>query len=96
MHAYMIIETVFMHDPIRFLAVRGAALVENKGLPHPDSPGVAVDDFIAAGGLPEAGGGGAIGARPGGVLLVFVAEEIPVILRGRPNSALFCSNPNIL
>jgi hypothetical protein len=39
-------------------------------------------NFITAGGFPESGGGCTIGARPGGILLVFVAKEVPIVLRG--------------
>lgn len=31
------LETIFMHDPISFPAVRGTAIIEDKGLSHPDN-----------------------------------------------------------
>jgi len=59
----------------------GSSFVENQSLSHSNPLSVAVNDFVAAGGLPESGSGGAVGAGSCGVLLVFVAEEVPIILR---------------
>jgi len=70
-----------VHDPVRFLAMWGSSFVENQSLSHSNPLSVAVNDFVAAGGLPESGSGGAVGAGSCGVLLVFVAEEVPIILR---------------
>lgn len=81
-----------MHDPIGFLAVGSPALVENKRFPHPNPFEVGVDDLVPASGLPEPGRRGPVGSSPGGVLLVFVAKEVPVILWGGAYLALFCNS----
>jgi len=70
-----------MHDPVRFLAMWGSSFVENQSLSHANPLSVAVYDFVTASGLPESRSSGAIGASSCGVLLVFVAEEVPIILR---------------
>lgn len=44
-------------------------------------------DLVAASSLPEASSSGTIGAGASGVFLVFMAKEIPVILRGTTNIA---------
>ena len=86
----MIVKPVLMHDPIRLLAMGGAAFVEDEGLSHADPFEAGVDDLITAGGFPETSGGGAVGPGAGGILLVLVTKEIPVILRGGAYSALLC------
>lgn len=50
-----------------------------------------MDSFVSPGGLPESCSCCSVGSSPGRVLLVFVAEEVPLILRPRPNSALLCN-----
>lgn len=69
-----------MHDPIRLLAVRSSAFIENKCLSHANTFVASVYDLITAGGLPESGGGGSVCPCSGGVFLVLVTEEVPVIL----------------
>jgi hypothetical protein len=76
-----VVEAVLVHDPVGLLAVRGAALVEDKGLAHADALDGVVDGLVAAGGLPEPRRRGAVRPRPRRVLLVLVAEEVPVVLR---------------
>lgn len=68
----------------------GSTLVKNQRLPHSNSFEAAVDDLIPASGFPEPGSGGAVGSCPGGVLLIFVAEEVPIILWGGPYFAFLC------
>nr|ACN32055.1 unknown [Zea mays] len=89
------LEAVLVHDPVGLLPVRGAALVEDERLAHADAAGArrGVDGLVAAGGLPEPGGGGAVGARPRRVLLVLVAEEVPVVLGARTDAALLLDVP---
>ena len=85
------LEAVLVHDPVGLLAVRGAALVEDERLAHADAAGAGrIDGLVAARGLPEPGGGGAVRARPRRVLLVLVAEEVPVVLGARTDAALLC------
>ena len=62
-------------------AVTGA----HAALPGPGSgaaagPGGGVDGLVPAGGLPEPGGGGAVGARPRRVLPALVHEKEPLLL----------------
>jgi hypothetical protein len=86
-----VVEAVLVHDPVGLLAVRRAALVEDERLAHADALDGVVDGLVAAGGLPEPGGRGAVGARPRRVLLVLVAEEVPVVLGTRPDLAFLCA-----
>lgn len=84
----MIIESVFVHDPIRLLAMGCSSLVENKGLSHPYPFEAGVDDLITAGGFPKPSSRRTIGTGAGRVFLIFVAEEVPVILWGGSDLAL--------
>ena len=68
-----------MHDPVGLLAVRRAAAVEDERLAHADGA-ARLDALVAARGLPEAGLGGAVGAVARRILLVLMAEEVPVVL----------------
>ena len=86
-----VVEAVLVHDPVGLLAVRGAALVEDERLAHADALDGVVDGLVAAGGLPEAGRRGAVRARPRRVLLVLVAEEVPVVLRPGPDLTFLCT-----
>lgn len=83
-----------MHDPVRFLAMRSSAFVENQSLPHSNPLAVAVNHLVTASGLPEPCSGGAIGACSGRILLVFVAEEVPVILWSGSYFAFLCTTSN--
>jgi hypothetical protein len=51
-------------------------------------------DFITAGGFPESGGSCTIGARPSGILLVFVAKEVPIVLWGGAYLTHLCKKPS--
>ena len=87
-----------MHDPVGLLAVRGPSGVEHQRLPQANPRAAAAaeeDGLVTAGGLPEAGRRGAVGPRPRRVLLVLVAEEVPLLLRPRPNPASICINATI-
>ena len=76
----VLLKPVFMHNPIGFLSMWGSTLVENQRLPHSNSFKAAVDDLISSSGFPEPCCGGAVCSCPCGVLLIFVAEEVPIIL----------------
>ena len=86
-----VVEAVLVHDPVGLLSVRRAALVEDERLAHADALDSVVDGLVAAGGLPESGCRGAVRARPRRVLLVLVAEEVPVVLGARTDAALLCT-----
>lgn len=84
------LESVLVHDPVRLPAVGCSAPVEDERLPHADDDGPGPGGgrrrqhrLVPAGGLPEAGGRGAVGPRPAGVLAVLVAEEVPLRRRRR-------------
>lgn len=68
-----------MHDPISSAALGRLPSVENQSFLHPHSL-VAHNLFVQAGRLPVAGGGGPVGPAPVGVLNLFSAEEIPLLL----------------
>lgn len=86
-----------MHDPIGLLAVGGAAGVENKGFPHPNSARVGhVDCLVSPRGLPESGGRCSVCSGPRRVLFVLVAEEVPFVLGARPDSTFLCHSPSIV
>lgn len=88
----VIIKSVLMHDPVRFLAMWGSAFVEHQSLPHSDPFEAAVYHLITACSLPKPSSSGSI--RPGsrGIFLVLVAEEVPIVLRGGSYSTLLCKN----
>lgn len=79
-----------MHDPVRLLAVGSSALVENERLPHPDEVVLGVDGLVPPRRLPEAGGRRPVGASTRRVLLVLVAEEVPLVLLFHTDLALLC------
>lgn len=93
-HINVVFNSIFMHNPIRFLAMWGSAFVENKSLPHPYSPTVAVYNLIATGSFPKPSSSCTISASPGGIFLVFVAEEVPIILRSGSYFAFLCKKTN--
>lgn len=84
------VKPVFMHNPIRLLTVRGSSFVKNQRLPQPNPPKPAVYDLIPAGGLPESGRRCPIGPSSCWVFLVFVTEEVPIVLRGGSNLTFLC------
>ena len=85
------VEAVLVEDPLCLLSARRAALVEDERLAHAEALDGVVDGLVAAGGLPEPGSRGAVRARPRRVLLVLVAEEVPVVLGARTDAALLCT-----
>ena len=79
-----------MHDPVGLLTVRGAAAVEDERLSHADLAVAGAEALVPARGLPEAGRRGPVRPRPRRVLAVLVAEEVPLVLRRRPDPAPLC------
>lgn len=88
----MIVEAILMHDPVRLLAMRGSAFVEDERLPHADPFEACVDDLVAPCGLPETGSRCPVGSGSSRILLVLVAEEIPVVLWRGANPAFVCTS----
>lgn len=86
----MLIEPVLVHDPVGLLAVRSTAFIEDEGLAHTDPLAAGVYDLVTTGGLPESSSRSTVRSRACWILLVLVAEEIPVILWRRSNPALLC------
>lgn len=70
----------------------GSAFIEDEGLSHTNPSWVAKYDLVTAGGLPESGRRGPIRACSGWVLLVFVAEEVPIILWSGSDFTFLCKN----
>lgn len=90
-------EGVLVHDPVRALPARGAAVVVHEGLlaPHRAPRGGAAaaavaDGAVLPGGLPVALAGGAARPRAVGVLAVHPAEEEPLLVP-RPQRRPLCS-----
>ena len=73
-------ESVFVHNPVRFLAVGRPAFVEDKGFPHPDEAALVVDCLVSPRRLPKPGHRRPIRPRPRRILLVLVAKKVPLIL----------------
>ena len=87
----LFIQAVLVHNPVSLLAVGSPSDVEHQGLPQADPPGVAEEDgLVPPCRLPEPCRGGTVRPRPRWVLLVLVAEEVPLILRPRPDPAPIC------
>ncbi|PKA47980.1 hypothetical protein AXF42_Ash016327 [Apostasia shenzhenica] len=85
------LKTIFVHYPIRLSPVRRTALVEHQCLPHPNHFGLGEHGFISSGGLPESGGCCSVRPSSARVLLILVAEKVPLALLLTPHLALFCS-----
>ena len=84
-----------MHDPIGLVAIGSPALVVHQRLPHAHQLPllVSIDRLVSAGGLPKPSGGGTVGPGARRVFLVFVAEEVPLVLlllTRSSQSALLC------
>lgn len=74
---------ILMHDPIGFLATGGSSLVEDKGLPHAHKFGLVIHRLVPS---CKTCHGGSVRLRTGRrVLLVLVAEEVPIALLPVPN-----------
>ena len=88
----VVFKSIFVHDPIGLLAMGSSAGVEDEGFPHanPLGGGAEVNGFVPPRRLPEPGPCGAVGPGSRRILLVLVAEEVPLVLRTRPDSALVC------
>jgi len=83
-----VIKPILMHDPIGFLTMWSSSFVKYKSLSQSNSFKPTIDDLITASSFPESGSRSTICSCPCGIFLVFVTEEIPVILRCRSYFAL--------
>lgn len=79
-----------MHDPISLLAMRGSPSVEDKGLSHPNLLASVPYALVSSSCLPKPYICCPVSPRACGVLPVFVAEEIPFILRCRSYLTPLC------
>lgn len=68
--------------------MRSSPLVKHKRLSQSNSSNATVDDLVTAGGLPKSGSSCAICSSACWVFLIFVAEEVPIVLRGGTYLAL--------
>jgi hypothetical protein len=85
-----------VHDPLSLLPVRRPADIEHQGLSQADPPGAAKEDgLVSASRLPESRRRGTVRSRSRWVLLVLVAEEVPLVLRPSAYFASFCHCPQI-
>lgn len=85
------LKPVLVHDPVRFLAIGCPSFVEDEGFPHADELCPVVHRLISSRRLPKPRHRRPVGPRPRRVLLIFVAEEIPLVLLFVSNSTFFCS-----
>lgn len=69
-----------MNDPIGLLAIRRSTSVKDKRFSHTDKFGVEVNRLVPARCFPETGHGGSVCPSPSRILLVSMAEEIPLRL----------------
>lgn len=88
-------KSVFVHDPVGFLSIWSSPFVEDKSFPHSDQLGLIVHRFVPARRLPKTGHGSPVGPCPRRILLVFVAEEVPLVLLLIPDPAPICRLHNI-
>lgn len=90
MSHWSIVEAILMHDPIGFLTVRSSSFVEHECLPQSNPPDATADDLVTSGSFPEPGDRCPVCPSPSWVLLVLVAEEVPVVLWRRTDSTFLC------
>lgn len=83
-------KSVFVHNPISLLSIWSPSFVENKGFPHPDQFCLVVHWFVSTRCFPKPSHGGSVGPCPSRILLVFVAEEVPLVLLFIPDPASLC------
>lgn len=69
-----------MHDPVRAIPARGAAVVVHQRLLVPHGPAAVADGAVLPRGLPVPFGGGAARARAVRVLAVQTAAEEPLLV----------------
>ena len=81
-----------MHDPIRFLSIWSPAFVEDEGFSHTYEFEFLIHGLVSAGCLPKPGYGCSIRPRPCRILLIFVTEEVPLILLFISDSAALCTS----
>jgi hypothetical protein len=74
------LETIFMHDPVRFPTIGCSSLVEHQSLSHPYDSVLGKHGLVPSRCLPESGSSGSISPRSSWILLIFVTEEVPLIL----------------
>lgn len=80
-----------MHDPVRAIPARGAAVVVHQRLLVPHGPAAVADGAVLPRGLPVPFGGGAARARAVRVLAVQTAAEEPLLVP-RPQRRPLCSS----
>lgn len=76
-----VVQAKLVHDPVRFDAVGGAALIEHERFAHADeSVELGADGFVTSRRLPEPPRGGAVRSVPRRVLLVLPTKKVAVAL----------------
>ena len=84
---------ILMHYPVTFLAIWCASLVEDKGFPHANQLGLIIHCLVSASRFPKPRHCSSVSPRPRRILLILVAEEIPLILLLISDPASLCSLP---
>lgn len=79
-----------MHDPIGFLTMRSSSFVEHECLPQSNPLDTITDDLVTSSSFPESSNCCSVCPGPGWILLVLVAEEVPIVLWRRTNSTFLC------
>jgi len=74
------LQTIFVHDPVRLPSIWRATLIEHQCLPHPYNFRFGKHSLVPPRRLPEPGTGCPISPSAARVLLVFMAEEVPLTL----------------
>ncbi|KAJ0602408.1 hypothetical protein HanIR_Chr03g0139321 [Helianthus annuus] len=62
--------------------MRCSSFIEHECLPHTDSSHATINDLISTSGFPKTCSSSTVCTRSSRVFLVFVAKEIPIVLRG--------------
>lgn len=86
------LQSIFMHDPISFPTIWRPPFVKHQGFPHSYNLLLRQHCLIPTCSLPESSCCRPIRPRPGRILPVLVAEEIPLILLFISQFAPICIN----
>lgn len=84
---------VFVHDPVGFLSIWCPPLVEYECFPHAYEFGLLIHRLVSSRRLPKPRHGSSVSPGPCWILLILVAEEIPLILFFITDPASLCPFP---
>lgn len=89
------LQSIFMHDPISFPTIWRPPFVKHQGFSHSYDLLLRQHCLIPSSSLPESSCRRPIRPRPGRILPVLVAEEIPLILLFISQFAPICTSHKI-